>query len=55
MTASGSRASGVNSSEGRQKVLSDLYEQFFKKALKKEADRLGIAYTPIEACGLRLA
>ena len=42
------RASGVNSSEGRQKVLSDLYEQFFKKALKKEADRLGIAYTPIE-------
>ena len=42
-----SRASGVNSSEGRQKVLSDLYEQFFKKALKKEAERLGIAYTPI--------
>ena len=41
------RASGVNSSEGRQKVLSDLYEQFFKKALKKEAERLGIAYTPI--------
>ena len=42
-----SRASGVKSSEGRQAVLSDLYEQFFKKALKKEADRLGIAYTPI--------
>ena len=42
-----SRASGVNSSKGRQEVLSDLYEQFFKKALKKEADRLGIAYTPI--------
>ena len=41
------RASGVNSSEGRQKVLSDLYEQFFKKALKKESERLGIAYTPI--------
>ena len=42
------RASGVKTSEGRQSVLSDLYEQFFKKALKKEADRLGIAYTPIE-------
>ncbi|MXV85007.1 DEAD/DEAH box helicase, partial [Candidatus Poribacteria bacterium] len=41
------RASGVKSSQGRQEVLSDLYEQFFKKALKKEADRLGIAYTPI--------
>ena len=42
------RASGVKSSEGRQEVLSDLYEQFFKKALKKESERLGIAYTPIE-------
>ena len=42
-----SRVSGVKSSQGRQEVLSDLYEQFFKKALKKEADRLGIAYTPI--------
>ena len=42
-----SRASGVKSSHGRQEVLSDLYEQFFKKALKKEAERLGIAYTPI--------
>ena len=42
-----SRASGVKSSKGRQEVLSDLYEQFFKKALKKESERLGIAYTPI--------
>ena len=42
------RASGVKTSDGRQQILSDLYEQFFKKALKKEADRLGIAYTPIE-------
>ncbi len=42
-----SRVSGVKNSHGRQEVLSDLYEQFFKKALKKEAERLGIAYTPI--------
>ena len=42
-----SRASGVRTSAGRQQILSDLYDQFFKKALKKEADRLGIAYTPI--------
>ena len=42
------RARGVKSSKGRQAVLSDLYEQFFKQALKKESDRLGIAYTPIE-------
>ena len=43
-----SRASGVKNSEGRQTILSDLYEQFFKKALKKEADRLGIVYTPVD-------
>ncbi len=42
------RASGVKSRDGKQKVLSDLYEQFFRKALKKESERLGIAYTPIE-------
>lgn len=42
------RASGVKSRDGKQKVLSDLYEQFFKKALKKESERLGIAYTPTE-------
>ncbi len=41
------RVSGLNSTAGRQTVLSDLYEQFFKKALKKESERLGIAYTPI--------
>ena len=40
------RASGLE--EGRQQILSDLYEQFFKKALRKESDRLGIAYTPDE-------
>ena len=47
-------ASGIKTSEGRQQVLSDLYEQFFKKALKKEAERLGIAYTPIELVGFIL-
>ncbi len=41
------RVSGLNSTAGRQTVLSDLYEQLFKKALKKESERLGIAYTPI--------
>ena len=41
------RVRGIDNSAGRQQVLSELYEQFFKKGLKKEADRLGIAYTPI--------
>ena len=42
------RARGIDNSEGRQKVLSELYENFFVTALRKEADRLGIVYTPIE-------
>ena len=42
------RARGIDNSAGRQKVLSELYENFFVTALRKEADRLGIVYTPIE-------
>ena len=42
------RARGIDNSEGRQRVLLELYEKFFATALKKAADRLGIVYTPIE-------
>ena len=42
------RASGIDNSKGRQSVLSELYEKFFKTAMKKDADRLGIVYTPVE-------
>ena len=42
------RASGIDNSEGRQRVLLELYEKFFANALKKDAERLGIVYTPIE-------
>ena len=42
------RARGIDNSEGRQRVLLELYEKFFATALKKDADRLGIVYTPIE-------
>ena len=42
------RARGIDNSEGRQKVLAELYENFFVTALRKEADRLGIVYTPVE-------
>ncbi len=42
------RARGLDNSEARQKVLMELYENFFATALKKEADRLGIVYTPVE-------
>ena len=43
------RARGIDNSEGRQRVLLELYEKFFATALKKDAERLGIVYTPVEA------
>ena len=42
------RAQGLDNSEARQRVLLELYEKFFVTALKKEVERLGIVYTPIE-------
>ena len=42
------RAQALDNPEARQKVLLELYERFFKLALKKDAERLGIVYTPIE-------
>ena len=42
------RARGIDNSKGRQRVLLELYEKFFQKALKKDAERLGIVYTPVE-------
>ena len=42
------RARGLDNSEARQRVLMELYEKFFVTALKKDAERLGIVYTPTE-------
>ncbi len=42
------RARGLDNSEARQRVLMELYENFFATAMKKDADRLGIVYTPPE-------
>ncbi len=39
---------GIETAEGRQQVITELYEKFFKKALPKASDALGIVYTPIE-------
>ncbi|MEI6623252.1 MAG: DEAD/DEAH box helicase family protein, partial [Actinomycetes bacterium] len=41
------RAEGIDNHEGRQKVITELYERFFKTALPKTADAFGIVYTPI--------
>ncbi|WP_425979987.1 DEAD/DEAH box helicase [Streptomyces albidoflavus] len=42
------RAEGIDSHEGRQRVITELYEKFFKTALPKTAEALGIVYTPVE-------
>ncbi|MFE9185630.1 DEAD/DEAH box helicase [Micromonospora haikouensis] len=41
------RAEGIDNHEGRQKVITELYERFFKTALPKTAEAFGIVYTPI--------
>lgn len=43
------RAAGIDNAEGKQKIIYELYETFFKTAFKKMADRLGIVYTPVQA------
>jgi len=42
------RASGVDTDDGRQQIITELYERFFKNAFPKMSDRLGIVYTPID-------
>ncbi|MDY5784948.1 DEAD/DEAH box helicase family protein, partial [Corynebacterium sp.] len=42
------RASEVSSASGKQQVIKELYERFFLKAFKKQAESLGIVYTPVE-------
>lgn len=42
------RAEGIDNHAGRQRIMTELYERFFKTALPKTADALGIVYTPVE-------
>jgi len=42
------RVAGIDNAEGRQHVIKELYEKFFKTAFPKMTDQLGIVYTPIE-------
>ena len=41
------RAQALDNAQARQKVLLELYERFFQVALRKDAERLGIVYTPV--------
>lgn len=40
--------SGIDNLEGKQQLIKNLYEKFFKGAFPKTVDKLGIVYTPIE-------
>jgi predicted helicase len=42
------RASGIDNAEGKQRIIIELYDKFFKTAFPKMVERLGIVYTPIE-------
>ena len=49
------RASGIDNAEGRQKIIIELYDKFFKTAFPKMASRLGIVLRPDRNRGLHLA
>jgi predicted helicase len=42
------RVSGIDNAEGKQKIIIELYDKFFKTAFPKMVERLGIVYTPVE-------
>jgi predicted helicase len=43
------RAEGIENAEGRQKIILELYDKFFRNAFPRLTERLGIVYTPVEA------
>jgi predicted helicase len=43
-----SRAQGIDNSEGKQRIIIELYDKFFKTAFPKMVEKLGIVYTPVE-------
>ncbi|MBF4765008.1 DEAD/DEAH box helicase [Nocardioides islandensis] len=42
------RVDGINNAEGRQRIITELYDTFFSTAFKRTVDKLGIVYTPVE-------
>ncbi|WP_294219714.1 type ISP restriction/modification enzyme [Prosthecobacter sp.] len=42
------RAEGIDNAEGKQKIVVELYDKFFRNAFPKMTVRLGIVYTPVE-------
>lgn len=42
------RAAEVTTADGKQKVIAELYEKFFRLGFRKQSEALGIVYTPVE-------
>lgn len=42
------RAKGIDNAAGKQKIIVELYDKFFRTAFPKMTDQLGIVYTPVE-------
>lgn len=42
------RASGIHNAEGKQRIIVELYDKFFRNTFPRMTERLGIVYTPIE-------
>jgi predicted helicase len=42
------RAQGIDNAAGKQKIIVELYDKFFRNAFPKMTERLGIVYTPVE-------
>lgn len=42
------RCEGIDNAVAKQKIIIELYDKFFKKALSKTVEKLGIVYTPVE-------
>jgi predicted helicase len=42
------KASGITEASGKQKLILELYDNFFAKAFPKMKERLGIVYTPVD-------
>lgn len=43
-----SRANGIDNAAGKQKIIVELYDKFFKTAFPRMVEKLGIVYTPLE-------
>ena len=42
------RVSGIDNARGRQRIMIELYDKFFRTAFPKTVEKLGIVYTPVE-------